>query len=146
MYGYLRFRKYGMDRHIGKMLRSGREKAIKEGQTKIIAMTLTSWHNCLWEVQSTVPNLAIRSPICFPAFLHSGSNFMHGGHHGAKKSIKYRFPSFITFGKSSGVSAQTFDVELSLAKTAISCAVNRPVKTKIKVVAALWHNCTDVPT
>ena len=89
---------------------------------------LTSWHNCLWVVQSTVPNLAARFPICLPAFLHSGSNFIHGGHHGAKKSMKYLLLSCITSGKSWGVSAQTFDVELSLAKTAISWAVNRPMK------------------
>ena len=55
---------------------------------------------------------------------------MHGGHQGAKKSMKYLLSSCITPGKSSGVRARTFDVELSLANTAISWAENLPEKRR----------------
>ena len=69
---------------------------------------------------------------------------MHGGHQGAKKSMKYLFPSFITPGKSSGVRAQTFDVELSLAKIAISCAVNRPRKQEHKMMTIFLNNINKI--
>ena len=55
---------------------------------------LTWRQRFLWMVQSTVPNLAIESPICLPAFRHSGNSFMHGGHHLTKRKICIRFNYF----------------------------------------------------
>ena len=43
----------------------------------------TFWHKFLCTVQSTVPNLTslLSSLYIFEALRHSGSNFIHGGHH-----------------------------------------------------------------
>ena len=49
-------------------------------------------------------------------------------HTGAKKSTKKGWSGLMTWpGKSSGARVWTLDVALSLANTAISCAVYRPV-------------------